>query len=165
MPESNTVVRSVHDLGLAVWCGGSLMGAIGLNGPAANATERRERLTPSPHRWAPWSPVAVTANGVHPAGGIHTADKAALTGVAMAGTASSASMGRQVTQLPDAGAPGATETRARHFTGVDVGAKAVARVSVGQPGPDRWTRGTGRATGQAAVPRRSAGLSLVAAAL
>lgn len=28
----NTLIRSMHDLGLAAWFGGSLMGAIGLNG-------------------------------------------------------------------------------------------------------------------------------------
>ncbi|MCX4721910.1 hypothetical protein [Streptomyces virginiae] len=31
MPERNTVLRSMHDLGLAAWFGGSLMGAVGLN--------------------------------------------------------------------------------------------------------------------------------------
>lgn len=34
MPERNTVIRSLHDLGLAAWFGGSLMGAVGLNGAA-----------------------------------------------------------------------------------------------------------------------------------
>jgi hypothetical protein len=28
----NTLSRSLHDLGLATWFGGSLMGAVGLNG-------------------------------------------------------------------------------------------------------------------------------------
>jgi hypothetical protein len=35
MAEDNTVARSLHDLGLAAWFGGSLMGAVGLNGAAA----------------------------------------------------------------------------------------------------------------------------------
>jgi hypothetical protein len=98
MSESNTVVRSVHDLGLAVWCGGSPMGAFGPNGAAVGATDRRERVTPSSLGWARWSPVAVTAIGAHLAGRITTADKAALTAVAMPGTASSASTARQVTR-------------------------------------------------------------------
>jgi len=34
-PTDNTVARTLHDLGLAAWFGGSLMGAVGLNGAAA----------------------------------------------------------------------------------------------------------------------------------
>src|SRR4051812_21266058 len=34
LSERNTLVRSLHDLGLAAWFGGSLMGAVGLNGAA-----------------------------------------------------------------------------------------------------------------------------------
>jgi hypothetical protein len=33
--DNNTLARSLHDLGLATWFGGSLMGAVGLNGAAA----------------------------------------------------------------------------------------------------------------------------------
>jgi hypothetical protein len=29
MADDNTVARSLHDLGLAAWFGGSLMGAVG----------------------------------------------------------------------------------------------------------------------------------------
>jgi hypothetical protein len=35
MAQDNTLARSLHDLGLATWFGGSLMGAVGLNGAAA----------------------------------------------------------------------------------------------------------------------------------
>ena len=31
MAQRNTVIRGLHDLGLAAWFGGSLMGAVGLN--------------------------------------------------------------------------------------------------------------------------------------
>ncbi|MDT5205049.1 MAG: hypothetical protein QOD34_1685, partial [Mycobacterium sp.] len=34
MSTRNTVIRSLHDLGAAAWFGGSLMGAVGLNGAA-----------------------------------------------------------------------------------------------------------------------------------
>ncbi len=34
-PTDNTVARTLHDLGLAAWFGGSLMGAAGVNGAAA----------------------------------------------------------------------------------------------------------------------------------
>jgi hypothetical protein len=38
MAADNTVSRSLHDLGLATWFGGSLMGAVGLTGAALAAT-------------------------------------------------------------------------------------------------------------------------------
>ncbi|MEU6943126.1 hypothetical protein ABZ943_42090, partial [Streptomyces rubiginosohelvolus] len=34
MTERTTFLRSAHDLGLAAWFGGALMGAVGLNGAA-----------------------------------------------------------------------------------------------------------------------------------
>ena len=43
MSERNTVLRSMHDTGLAGWSGGSLMGAAGLNG-AASAAQRQQRV-------------------------------------------------------------------------------------------------------------------------
>ena len=39
MSERNTVVRSLHDLGLAAWFGGSLAGAVGINGAAADVPD------------------------------------------------------------------------------------------------------------------------------
>jgi hypothetical protein len=44
MTADNTVSRSLHDLGLATWFGGSLMGAVGLNGAAADVEEPKQRL-------------------------------------------------------------------------------------------------------------------------
>ena len=44
MAEDNTVARSLHDLGLAAWFGGSLMGAVGLNGAAAAVDSAEQRL-------------------------------------------------------------------------------------------------------------------------
>ena len=38
MAQDNTLARSLHDLGLAAWFGGSLMGAVGLNGATAVVT-------------------------------------------------------------------------------------------------------------------------------
>jgi len=44
MAQDNTVARSLHDLGLAAWFGGSLMGAVGLNGAAAVVDQSEQRL-------------------------------------------------------------------------------------------------------------------------
>ena len=70
MSQRNTLVRSMHDLGLAAWFGGSLMGAVGLNGGASQAKEPSERLRVSSAGWARWAPVSAAAIGVHAIGGI-----------------------------------------------------------------------------------------------
>ena len=57
MSERNTVVRSLHDLGLAAWFGGSLAGAVGINGAAADVTEPTQRLRVANAGWGRWSPV------------------------------------------------------------------------------------------------------------
>ena len=69
MSERNTVVRSLHDVGLAVWLGGSLMGAVGLNGAAQEASDPAERLRVANTGWARWTPVNLAAIGAHLVGG------------------------------------------------------------------------------------------------
>ena len=70
MAERNTLIRSMHDLGAAAWFGGSLMGAVGLNGAADAAKDPTERLRLSSIGWAKWTPWQVAAVGVHAVGGI-----------------------------------------------------------------------------------------------
>jgi hypothetical protein len=43
MAQTNTVARTVRDLGLANWFGGSLMGAVAFNGSAGAVSDARER--------------------------------------------------------------------------------------------------------------------------
>ena len=43
MSERNTLLRSMHDVGAAAWFGGSLMGAVGLNGGASDVADPAER--------------------------------------------------------------------------------------------------------------------------
>jgi len=103
MSERNTILRSMHDLGVAAWFGGSLMGAVGLNGAASDVADPAERARVSAAGWARWAPVQAAAIGVHAIGGLglilankgrvgaqagvgsNTVVKAALT-VAAAGT-------------------------------------------------------------------------------
>ncbi|MBE1491914.1 hypothetical protein [Plantactinospora soyae] len=68
MSERHTVMRSIHDLGLAAWFGGSLMGAIGVNGAAAKLSDSKQRLGVASAGWARWTPVNAAAIGVHVAG-------------------------------------------------------------------------------------------------
>ena len=63
MSEQNTVLRSMHDVGLAGWFGGSLMGAVGLNGAAAQAANPAERLQIASAGWDRWGPVNLAAIG------------------------------------------------------------------------------------------------------
>jgi hypothetical protein len=55
-PTDNTVARTLHDLGLAAWFGGSLMGATGVNGAAAVVQDPTQRLRVANTGWARWTP-------------------------------------------------------------------------------------------------------------
>lgn len=115
MSERNTLVRSMHDIGLAAWFGGSLAGAVAVNGAAADVTDPRLRLTVANAGWARWAPVNAAAIGAHLIGGAaplrdnrgrvggqrgvaaQTVAKLALTGAALAVTAYSGMLGRKLT--------------------------------------------------------------------
>jgi hypothetical protein len=112
MSDRNTVIRSLHDIGLAAWFGGALVGAVGLNGAADTVTDPERRTAVGAAGWARWAPVSAAAIGIHAIGGVglilankgrlagqrgvatNTVVKAALTGVAAASTAYSAWQGR-----------------------------------------------------------------------
>ena len=114
MSERNTVVRSLHDLGLAAWFGGSLAGAVAVNGAAADVPEPKLRLTVANAGWARWAPVNAAAIGAHLIGGAallranrsriagqsgvaaQTVAKLALTGAALAVTAYSGALGKKL---------------------------------------------------------------------
>lgn len=70
MSARNTLVRAMHDLGAAAWFGGTLMGAVGLNGGTAKASDPKERLRLSSIGWAKWAPVQLAAIAVHGIGGV-----------------------------------------------------------------------------------------------
>jgi hypothetical protein len=70
MAGRNTLIRSMHDLGLAAWFGGNLMGAVGLNGAASGAQDPVERLTPAALGWKKWAPLQAAALTVHAIGGV-----------------------------------------------------------------------------------------------
>jgi hypothetical protein len=117
----------MHDLGLATWFGGSLMGAVGLNGAAAKASDPRERLELSARGWGRWAPVNTVAIGANLIGGAglllgnkarlarqpearaNTIVKTLLTGAAMGATAYSGALGRKVAALSHEGGEGSTE--------------------------------------------------------
>lgn len=127
MSERNTLIRSLHDVGLAAWFGGSLAGAVGINGAAADVPDKRTRLQVATAGWARWSPVNLVAIGTHLIGATgllvansgrvrdqkgvaaSTIAKAALTGAALAVTAWSGALGAKLAKHGPAPVEGGTE--------------------------------------------------------
>lgn len=127
MSERNTLVRSLHDVGLAAWFGGSLMGVVGLNGGASTANSPRERIEIASAGWKRWSPLQWTAIAAHAVGGIalvvankerlavqeegrvNTGVKAALEIVAGLATLYSAILGGRMDKHADEGGSSVTE--------------------------------------------------------
>ncbi len=65
MTKTNTLARTLNDAGLAAWFGGSLMGAVGLNGAAAAVDDPRQRARVANagwERWTPWNLVAISCH-------------------------------------------------------------------------------------------------------
>src|SRR5689334_6635776 len=56
MSKTNTIARSLNDLGLAAWFGGSLMGAVGLNEAGARAARPTEVTAVAGQGWSAWTP-------------------------------------------------------------------------------------------------------------
>lgn len=114
MSERNTLVRSLHDLGLAAWFGGSLMGAVGLNGAAEREGGNLRTAQIASDGWARWTPVNAAAIGAHLVGavgilatnrkrvvgqrgvGASTVVKTVLTGAALAVTGYSRVLGKKI---------------------------------------------------------------------
>ena len=63
------MLRSMPGIGLA-GCGGSLMGAVGLNGAAGQAPSPAERLQIASAGWDRWAPVNLAAIGADLAGAL-----------------------------------------------------------------------------------------------
>lgn len=129
----NTLSRSMHDVGLAAWFGGTLANAVALNPAAAEATTSTDRGAVANVGWDRWTPVNAAAIGAHLVGavgqiggnqsriagqkgvGAMSVAKTALTAAALGATAYSRALGKQVSSEthmpaesgtePDAGTP------------------------------------------------------------
>jgi CBS domain-containing protein len=113
----NTVARTLHDVGLAAWFGGSLRGAVGLNGAAGAVDPADQRLRVANAGWARWTPVNLAGIAAHVAGGsvllvankgrlagqrgvaTATIAKTALTGLALAATGYSRVLGAKLQRV------------------------------------------------------------------
>jgi len=63
--STHPMIRTLHNVGLAAWTGGSLMGAIGLNGAAAALDDPAQRSKAATGGWSRWAPVNAAAIGSH----------------------------------------------------------------------------------------------------
>jgi hypothetical protein len=114
---SNTVSRSMHDVGLAAWFGGTLANAVALNKAASEAGDASSTGAVANAGWDRWTPVKAAAIGSHLIGsvgqlignsdrltaqqGVATMSviKTGVTVAALAATGYSRILGRKVSQL------------------------------------------------------------------
>ncbi|GAC1444254.1 MAG: hypothetical protein NVS3B26_12640 [Mycobacteriales bacterium] len=126
MQNRNTLAHFLHDAGLAAWFGGSLMGAIGVNGAAADVDDPRQRARVANAGWGRWTPFNAIAIGAHLVGGAqllrankgrvamqkgvlaNTNVKLALTAGALGATAYSRLLGQKVMNAGDVPIAGGT---------------------------------------------------------
>ncbi|MET7455226.1 hypothetical protein ABZT03_25690 [Streptomyces sp. NPDC005574] len=137
MSDRNTLIRSLHDVGLAAWFGGSLMGAVGLNGAAKDQGETpRGRARIASSGWGKWTPVNAAAIGAHLFGGggllavnVHrvaaqkgvgasTTAKTLVTSAALAATAYARVLGKKV-ELASSSDPEDTAKAVEHPVDLD----------------------------------------------
>ena len=127
MNDRHTAVRTLHDVGAAVWMGGSLMGAVGLNGASQDVADPNERTEIASSGWARWAPVSAAAIAAHLAGGLgllvanrrrvagqsgvtaNTVVKTTVTVVALATTAYSGLLGARIARSGRVPAEGGTQ--------------------------------------------------------
>jgi hypothetical protein len=112
----NTLSRSLHDVGLAAWFGGTLANAVALNPAAAEAHQPHDSGAVVNVGWDRWTPVNAAAIGAHLVGSVGQVvgnrgriagqqgvasmalAKTALTAAALGVTAYSRVLGRRVSE-------------------------------------------------------------------
>ena len=130
MAQRNTLAHFLHDAGLAVWFGGSLMGAVGVNGAAKDVDDPRQRARVANAGWARWTPFNAVAIGAHLIGGAqllkenkarvatqkgvlaNTNVKLALTAGALGATAYARVLGQKMMKAGDVPVAGGTDSLA-----------------------------------------------------
>lgn len=128
MAQRNTLAHAMHDIGLAAWFGGSLMGAVGVNGAAADVDDPRQRARVANAGWNRWTPFNLAAIGAHLIGGAqlmkankgrvatqkgvlaNTNTKLALTASALGATAYARVLGKKMQAAGDVPVAGGTDS-------------------------------------------------------
>ena len=127
----NTLSRTLHDVGLAAWFGGTLANAVALNPAAAEAGSDKHTGAVANAGWDRWTPVNAAAIGAHLVGsvgqlranrrrvvaqrgaGSMSALKTLLTAAALGATAYSRVLGMQVSGGGKVPAKGGTKPAKR----------------------------------------------------
>ena len=125
-----TLSRTLHDVGLSAWFGGTLANAVALNPAAADAGGNTRTGAVANKGWDRWTPVNAAAIGLHLAGSIGqlagnsgrvaaqegvgsmVVAKTALTAAALGATAYSRVLGKKVSAHGDVPAESGTEPAA-----------------------------------------------------
>ena len=123
----NTLVRSLHDVGLAAWFGGTLANAVALNAASAQPRSAHDTAHVANTGWDRWTPVNAAAIGAHLVGGgglllanrnrvaaqkgvgTMTIFKTVMTGTALGITGYSRMLGHKMSERPDVPVASATE--------------------------------------------------------
>lgn len=131
MSQRNTIARSLSEVGLAAWFGGSLMGAIGVNGAAAEVDQPGQRARVANAGWSRWTPVNFVAIGAHVLGSVvltgankgriagqkgvasTSIARTAVTAGALAATAYSRALGQKMMDAGDVPVEGGTDPSAQ----------------------------------------------------
>jgi hypothetical protein len=126
----NTLSRSLHDVGLSAWFGGTLANAVALNPAAAEADSSRGTGAVANVGWDRWTPVNAAAIGLHLVGAVGQLAgnkgrvagqegvagmvllKTGLTAAALGATAYSRVLGRRVSERTDVPAASGTQPTA-----------------------------------------------------
>jgi hypothetical protein len=123
----NTLIRSLHDVGLAAWFGGTLANAVALNAASAQPRSAHDTAQVANTGWDRWTPVNAAAIGAHLIGGTGlvlanrnrvaaqkgvgtmTILKTVMTGAALGITGYSRLLGRKMSAHPDVPVVSATQ--------------------------------------------------------
>lgn len=135
-----SAARVAHDVGLAAWFGGALMGAVSLNSATREVDDHTQRIRVANAGWFRWAPITGLSVLVHLAGaaqrvrggtssGPALVARGALTAVAGLATAETGRSGRIVVDAGDV--PVATAVTPISTTPEPV-AKAMRRLAVAQ---------------------------------
>jgi hypothetical protein len=140
----NTLSRSLHDLGLAAWFGGTLANAVALNPAAAEAGSNTGAVANA--GWNRWTPVNAAAIGAHLVGSVGqlagnsgrvaqqqgvagmSVLKTALTVAALGVTAYSRGLGQIVNRAGDPSARSGTKPNRRTKADVAVAQEQLDRL-------------------------------------
>ncbi len=157
MSETNTLSRSLHDIGLSAWFGGTLANAVSLNRAAGRSGQQSDAGAVANAGWDRWTPVNAAAIGAHlvgsvgqlvgnkerlaaqPGVGTMALVKTGLTVAALAVTGYSRVLGGRISEHKAVPVSDGTTPSAETPPEVASAQRQAGRPAVGRAGADRRT--------------------------